>query len=436
MRKSAFDWSHLGTYFLRDGWGILFLGILCLQMALRFPDGDYHYRISSDAEGYYLYLPGVWIYDGFVDQPLKTADTYPQHPHSGKVLSRYTYGVALMEAPVFAIAHLTALQAWFHAKAPDGYSNTYNDALISVTILYMMLGLWVLLKVLQRHFIRSISWLTVLLLLGGTNLWFYTVGMVGMSHVFSFFLVSLLLYLTPGFYERPGWRQSLRIGLVLGLLVLVRPTNLLIGLYLLLYHVNTLAQLKQCLVWWGQQLRHIWWIPLLMFGYWIPQFAYWHYITGQWIYDSYTGYGFVYWNDPFLWQVWFGVQNGLFIYSPILLLGIGGLIAGIPAGKYQTRGITLIFLLMSYVFASWQLWWFGSAFGHRAFIDLFPMLALPFAYSLHLLGQQKPYVRILTGLVLVLLVYYSLGMSYLYRHPWEGPAWNWSTYWAVVEQLF
>ena len=133
--------KSLRFYFLSDATGFVLLGILLLQLAMRFPEGEMIYRIYTDVEGYYLYLPGTLIYDGFEDMPVKTPREYQPHPHSGKTLTRFTYGVALMEAPVMLLTHLTAVQGWFHAKAPDGYSNTYNDGIIVASLLYVVLGL-------------------------------------------------------------------------------------------------------------------------------------------------------------------------------------------------------------------------------------------------------------------------------------------------------
>jgi hypothetical protein len=216
-----------------DGFWVVLLGLISWQLALRFPDGATHYRITSDAEGYYQYLPGIFIYDGFVDMPLNQPEGMVYVAHSGKYLSRYTYGVALCEAPFFLVAHLIASNGWFKARNPNGFSNTYNDILFAATIFYVMMGIWVLLKVLNRTYSRKISWFTVLLIYLGTNLFFSTVGNLGMSHPFTFFWVSLLLFLTPDFLNKPSRGRGVKMALVLGLILLIRPTNVVLILYLL-----------------------------------------------------------------------------------------------------------------------------------------------------------------------------------------------------------
>ena len=48
-------------------------------------------------------------------------------------------------------------------------------------------------------------------------------------------------------------------------------------------------------------------------------------MTGHWLYYSYTEEGFKYWNEPKIAAVLFDVQNGLFLYSPLVLLMMAGL---------------------------------------------------------------------------------------------------------------
>lgn len=75
----------------------------------------------SDAEGYYLYLPALFIYGGFEKVPVRTEVQFPKYPGTDKHFTKYTYGVALMQAPFFAAAHAIAKAG---GKA-DGYSSFY-----------------------------------------------------------------------------------------------------------------------------------------------------------------------------------------------------------------------------------------------------------------------------------------------------------------------
>lgn len=153
-------------------------------------------------------------------------------------------------------------------------------------------------------------------------------------------------------------------------------------------------------------------------------------MTGKWFYYSYTGEQFVYWNKPKIAAVLFDPQNGLFLYSPMALLMVAAIFYALKIRRYQAASIALIFAVSTYLFASWWAWWFGGAFGHRSYIELYALLALPFAglvaYVLHLRSRLLK-----TGffLLLSLLMAYSVRMSFLYAHlpgPWDGADWRWN----------
>lgn len=155
---------------------------------------------------------------------------------------------------------------------------------------------------------------------------------------------------------------------------------------------------------------------------------YWYEMTGEWIHYSYTGEHFAYWNRPKIAAVLFDSQNGLFPYSPMVLLMVAAIFPAIRVRKYQAFSITVIFVLSTYVFASWWAWWFGGAFGHRSYIELYALLALPFAGMIAAVFRNR-FVILRVGfiLLLILLMAYSVRMSYLYAHlpgPWDGPEWR------------
>lgn len=427
------DWGR--KYILTDGMGMLLLGIILLQLAMRFPNGEMEYRISTDVEGYYLYLPGVFVYDGFEEMPVKTTFEYQPHPHSGKYFTRFTYGVALMEAPVFLLTHLVATQGWFGANLADGYSRTYNDGLIASNILYAVLGLYMLLLVLKRRFSSALSWLTVLLILLGSNYYYYVVGMVGMSHNYIFFLVAALLYYTPGIYEALTFGKALRLSFILGLLVLLRPTNLVFVLYPLLYEVYAWASFGERFHWWLKRWPYVLLVPIVGLIVWVPQFVYWKVVAGAWFYNGYP-VGFDHWLNPFFPDIWFSVQNGWLIYSPLMGLSLIGLVMAFHQKIASAPVVSLLLIGLTYLFASWYVWWFGSAFGYRPMIDFYPMLAFPLALVMERLFRAKMIFRIIGSLGLALLCYYSVGLAYLYRHPWEGADWTWEAFAQVLQALF
>ena len=134
-------------------------------------------------------------------------------------------------------------------------------------------------------------------------------------------------------------------------------------------------------------------------------------------------------------KVLFSPQNGFFIYAPAMLFALIGLIWG--SFKKQANFFTslLIWCLSWYIFASWWCWWFGGAYGHRAFIEYLPLLVIGLTYFI----QQIAKVTVLkyTGAFIgIVLVFISVRMSFLYTSPWDGPDWGWDDYLVQLGHVF
>src|SRR5690606_19712854 len=95
-------------------------------------------------------------------------------------------------------------------------------------------GLFFLTALLRFYQIRE-SIIAILLLATsfGTHLFVYTVVEGGMSHVFSFAFVSGFLYYSKRFAIKKNLSDVYRMALLLGLIVLCRPINGLVVLFLI-----------------------------------------------------------------------------------------------------------------------------------------------------------------------------------------------------------
>lgn len=415
--------------------------ILSLLAGLLFLAFNFHSKqlqpiTMTDAEGYYLYLPAIFVHGGFEKLQARSSGRYDYFPGTEKTATRYTYGVAFLQAPFFLIAHGLATILGY---AQDGYSSVYQCLFIVGGLFYLVVGLWLLFLSLRIHFSWWVSFFTCLLTWGGTNLYYYSVGELGMSHVYSFFLFAALLYYLPTVYHRSGWKDFLLASLILGFITLIRPTNIIVALLVLGYGINTFSDFGSRF-----QFIKIHFFKFLLFPgmfllIMLPQIWYWYYLSGDYFLYSYGNQGFSNWNRPQIGNVLFSVQNGLFVYSPLVLLSVGGL-TWLAIEKKLEGGIRLIvFLLATYIFASWWAWWFGGAFGARSYVEYYAMLALPLGFMLTKVGtmlQQQPTLGKLTIGVLAVAVYYNIKLTYQYDPPWDGPSWTWATYFEELRQLF
>ena len=70
-----------------------------------------------------------------------------------------------------------------------------------------------------------------------------------MSHAYNFYIACLLLYLIPKIYFQFNYKSALLLGAIIGVLVLIRPTNLIFSLVVLLYGINNPKSMKFRLLW-------------------------------------------------------------------------------------------------------------------------------------------------------------------------------------------
>jgi hypothetical protein len=383
--------------------------------------------IWSDTEGYYLYLPAVFIHGGFEEIPVRTTAQYPIYEGTNKRFTKYTCGVAIMQAPFFLAAHGAAIA---QNQQLDGYSPYYVRGIQLAALFYGFLGLFFLRRTLLRYFDPWVVCFTLTGLYFGTNLFHYMVQEPGMSHVYTFFLFSLFIYLTPRFYKRPGIRIFFVMGLLLGLITLIRPTNLILLFYLLLFGIRSKEDINERLQFIKQHFLKLLIAPVGSLLFFLPQFFYWHYMSGHWLMYSYGDEGFINWNNPRIDMVLFHIKNGWLLFSPMAGLAILGCLVGCWKNKYDIATIFGILLASIYIFSSWWCWWFGGAFGHRSFVEFYALLAFPYAYLATIVFRGRFVLfKILFVLLWLVLIYYS----YMLTVHWTGPHYEWYEWRQVME---
>lgn len=318
--------------------------------------------IWSDQEGYYIYLPAVFIHGGFENVPFINGCGIYETENGPRTFTKYTYGVALLESPFFLVAHAVAPLFGFER---DGRSLPYIWSILLAAIAYMLIGLWLLSRLLSElTFGKTIAWLVPLGILLGTNLFYYTFREAGMSHVYSFFLFSVLLYASHRRSQSPNLKWDLLTAVPLALIILIRPTNAIALLIPILWGAN-LSELPKRVLAFITNFR--WWLTFIvaMLVLFAPQLAYWKHITGDFLFYSYGDEGFIYWNRPKMLHVLLSAQNGWLVYSPLAAIGIVGI--GLMLKEKATGWAlpAILLTLATYVFGSWWAWWFGGAYGHR-----------------------------------------------------------------------
>ena len=371
--------------------------------------------VRYDAVSYYAYLPAAVIYH---DLSFQFSSNLPESfegviwtstSPNGKETLKMTMGVAFLLVPFFLIAHLLAFLTPFPS---DGYSAIYQFFILIGAVFYLLTGLLFLRMVLRRFFEDRVVAITLVMLVMATNLYYYTVAEPGMSHVFSFFLFNgLLLYLFR-WNEKPHWRNSFLFALFAGLIVLVRPANILIMILPVLYWNR--RGFRKHVAWLWEKRVNILFMLMVAFLVILPQLIYWKYSTGSWVYYSYGEEGF-YFNHPHIIDGLFSYRKGWFIYTPLMLLVVAGFFFMWKRIPELFLPLSIFLLLNIYVVFSWWCWWYGGSFGARPMIDSYGLLALPFAVLIEKVIKQKIWIKIPVALLLVFFIYLNLFQSRQYR---------------------
>lgn len=379
------------------------------------------YVMGSDMEGYYQYLPHVFIKDIESIKKMHWAGMY----ENGNTLSFFTCGVAIMEAPFFLIAHGAS---YYFDLDTSGYAPVYFTSVFFAALFYVLIGLIFLYKALLRYFERKYAFWTTALVFYATNLFYYTIISPGMSHAYSFSLICAFIYFVPVFYDRPTVKNTLKLIFPLALAVLIRPTNLLVGLYFVLFDISSFKQLGDRLLFYAKK----WYLFVIMviatLVVFTPQMLYWHYVTGKYIIYSYQNSGFTNLLSPYIATVLIGARNGLFIYTPLMFVATIGLLYLAYKKKMSAIGIVLIMIIIVYLDASWCVPTFSGAAGYRALIEFYPLLALPLAFVVqHVMAGNRKYLKIGFETLLIFFVVYNVLFTYKYSNwLWWNTDWHWS----------
>jgi hypothetical protein len=139
-----------------------------------------------------------------------------------------------------------------------------------------------------------------------------------------------------------------------------------------------------------------------------------HAASGHWIISAYGDLGFT-WTTPHVAGVLFSPRKGLFFWAPLLLAAVAGL-AWLPPALRQWRAPILVVLAIdTYLIASWWDWQFGASYGHRGFVDVYPLLAPGLAAAFARV-PAGPVIRAAAAAAVILLCALSIFQMLQYWH--------------------
>lgn len=364
---------------------------------------NWHALLRSDVKGYHGYLRSLFILHDLGHEPY-TKEYIHRTPDG--TLNKCFAGESVMMAPFFLAAHTWAKVT---GEKADGLGKPYMAGIAIAAWSYVLLGLLTFRALLRALGVRenSIAWVIGALGLG-TQLALYTAHQPGWTHAYSFAAISAWSLAVRRAHRSGSWRTRMVVGALFGLIVLIRPVNALVLLALPVVIGDG---------WWTwlrAQLR-----PTVWLSYALPAFVVllvqpllWHAQTGHWIEWGYRGEGF-YWDRPMALQLLFGIRRGLFIWTPVMIASAWCLVLLFRKDRTRAIAIAIYTVVLLYVAGCWWVWYYGSGFGPRVFIDHYSVLLLPLALMLDRLARLH---RTMVLGFLALASSFHLAQFWQYRH--------------------
>lgn len=365
------------TYLNRNRIAVLIaLLFVCLgSLKLKFSEEQWQRGVvNSDGRGYYYFLPALstWNFDyGSVLEQEEKAIGKSHQPYilrtaENRQVNKCYPGVALLQLPSYFIASsIGRLQG----EQPNPYSDTHLYFFYWTSLLLLFLALIFLKKTLTLYFqAEQYSWMGAFLAVFATNVAYQAFYYPGISHHYTFFLFVLSAYFLLKWKATGLSKFLLFLACCLGVLLLIRPTNVLFVLFLpflLRDWVSLKVFFKSCFGTSSKQtFKLVGWFSLMLSLLFVITYAQ----TGKLFYWSYQGEGFR-WDDTHWFATWFSYRAGIFWHTPIVFLGLIALLINWKKWSWESSSLVFAFACLSLILGAWWCWDYQLFFGHRGFTE-------------------------------------------------------------------
>lgn len=399
-------------------------------------------NICSDGRGYYAWLPATFIYHdlnfGFfytvekdeVFMPNKGCYQNYINTFNGRNTNKYYPGTALCMLPFFKLAH-------FYCKitgtyVPNGYTTPYFIAIGIAALFWFYLGLFFLWRTMALLNISNlVKTLTCLIVILGSNAIFFSVDAPSYSHIYSFSLISIFVWLAISYKKTFAVKYLLLMAFFIGWIFISRPVNISILIFLpfmFYYDVATIFK-KLC----SKPINIILFISL---GLLLPivLFTMYKISTGSFFVYSYGNEGFDF-IHPHIWDFLTSYDNGVIKYVPALMIPFLFIYWGINVeNKKIVLGLIICILTTVYIHASWWCWSYGGSFGPRTLLDFMSVFGVLIAYSLSTTNKKILYLQYFSFLLCVVftsVLYHFKTHGYMFESPITS-----NEYYRVFNNIF
>jgi hypothetical protein len=344
-------------------------------------------------------FPGLYGDDARRAFPLLDGLPYYLRSRHGHVVSSYSPWPSVLALPIYALPVLAGVPVESWAPGLEKVSAAAIAAL-SVVLLF-----WALRGLISRRWALGIAGIYAF----GTSTWSVSSQALWQHGPSQLFLALLLVCLVKGMTDE---RFLAYAGFAVSAATIMRATDVFVGLPVAAYVLYSRPHLR---------LRFVLFALPPLLGLLLYNVAYFGSLTGG------TGNT----NAP-VWAMFVQVPwseglvgtllspgRGLFVYSPVLLFALGGLVWVGLRGPALLKSLAAGLVIGVLVVAKWFLWWGGYSWGPRLLADTAPL----FCFFLYPVTCWLDRHRIMRAAFVVLAVA-SIGAhgigAFLYDRRWES----------------
>lgn len=388
---------------------------------------------SSDEIQYFAYLRSVWFdrdlsfeneYRYFYDRGIAKSDGFRETflertTDTGRRINFATIGCAILWAPFYAVGDLVARSSGAPA---DGFSKPYVAAVAYGSAVYGFLALVLAILAARRLGLNAAIGAVAIWL--GTPLLFYMYVAPPFSHAGSAFAVALFTYVWLKVRDHWSTRGLIALGAAGALMAMVREQDaFFVAGPALDFALGRLIAPRGAR---GETPGAIGVVAgILAFAVvFVPQAATYLILNGHLGPHSSVGRK-MNWVSPHALQVLFSPEHGFFVWTPLALVALAGLLflptsgagrdrsSGHPASRFGRNGqvalcLGVMVLLQIYIGGSVESWTVAGAFGQRRFIALTVVMVIGYAA---LRAASRGAARHLLTAATVLAVYWNLALT-------------------------
>ena len=371
---------------LASGIALLFAVLFTAGVAVQIQLGA---RLQSDGFYYFAYLRSMAF-----DRDVELSNDYRllglgdkahlfQLTPTKHAQSAWTVGPAILWAPFFAAGHLVARD--LGQRDPNvtatGISFPYRQAVCIAGLFYGLLGCWFAFRFAGCLIDRRVAAAATATTIAGSFMLWYLLKEPSMTHAPSMALVAGFAWAWLATRERRSTAQWAMLGLVAGLMTLVRWQNAIFAVLPACDAVMAAAGswrradrpgLRDVIV----KGAIFTTVAALAF---LPQMLAWKAIYGSWLAVSPVGPQ-IRFGDPHVVDILWSARNGLFSTSPVLAVAAAGLLLFTTARPAVGLPMLLAVGAMTYFNACIQDWWGSDGYGGRRFDGTLPFLGVGLGY--------------------------------------------------------